>query len=112
MAEVNEIIKLQDENVTRTGEIFGQVKDGVSASIEGIHKIAEMSFEMEKARERVTDVVQSLASIAEENAASTEETSASVAQVDEIAGNIQELSKDMEEIVKTLNVYIKQFTVE
>ena len=78
MGEVKDIMMRQNEHVSKTDEIFTQVKGGIDSSIDGVSKIAEKTRQMDEARVKVVDVVQNLTAIAEENAASTEETLASV----------------------------------
>lgn len=100
MDVVKDIIEQQSENVEKTNAIFGQVKEGIDSSINGITAIAEKTKKLDEARIVVVDVVQNLTAIAEENAASTEETSASVA---EVANVVTEMSSDSERLKKISN---------
>lgn len=81
MKEVKEIITQQSENVSKTGAVFSEVKNGISDSIQGVGEIASHTNRLNSARSNIVDVVQNLTSIAEQNAASTEETSAAVMEV-------------------------------
>ncbi|MDE5891809.1 MAG: HAMP domain-containing protein, partial [Acetatifactor sp.] len=84
MADVKTVIDKQDENVNQTEKAFGDVRDGIAQSIEGIRAIAGRVKELDEARVKVVDVVQNLTAIAEENAASAEETSASATEMSAI----------------------------
>lgn len=102
MGEVKDIMMKQNEHVSKTDEIFTQVKGGIDSSIDGVTKIAEKTRQMDEARVNVVDVVQNLTAIAEENAASTEETSASVSEVHSIVSNISENAEMMKNIANEL----------
>lgn len=97
MEEVMGIMKKQDEHVSETNQVFGNVIQGIDSSMKGIQNIAERASQMNHASEKVIDVVGNLSAIAEENAASTEETSASltcvVSFVDEIATQCDRLTE-------------------
>ena len=102
MGEVKDIMMKQNDHVTRTDEIFTQVKNGIEGSIDGVSRIAEKTRHMDKARVNVVDIVQSLAAIAEENAANTEETSASVTEVSNIVTNISDNTGKMKNVATEL----------
>lgn len=102
MGEVKDIMAKQNEHVTKTDEIFTQVKNGIDSSIDGVTRIAEKTRQMDEARVNVVDVVQSLTAIAEENAASTEETSASVTEVSSIITNISDNTEKMKNVANEL----------
>ena len=102
MGEVKEIMTKQNEHITKTDDIFTQVKNGIDSSIDGVTRIAEKTRQMDEARINVVDVVQSLTAIAEENAASTEETSASVTEVGSIVTNISDNADKMKSIADEL----------
>lgn len=109
MGEVKEIMNKQSEHVTKTDEIFAQVKNGINSSIDGVNRIAEKTRQMDEARINVVDVVQNLTAIAQENAASTEETSSSVTEVSSIVYNISENASKMkgvaDELEQNMNIF-------
>lgn len=111
MGEVKEIMMKQNEHVTKTDEIFTQVKNGINSSIDGVTRIAEKTRQMDKARINVVDVVQSLTAIAEENAASTEETSASVTEVNSTVTNISDNTEKMKNVASKLEQNMEIFKV-
>lgn len=111
MGEVKEIMMKQNEHVTKTDEIFTQVKNGINSSIDGVTRIAEKTRQMDKARINVVDVVQSLTAIAEENAASTEETSAFVTEVSSTVTNISDNTEKMKNVASKLEQNMEIFKV-
>lgn len=111
MTNVKEVIDKQDENVILTERAFGDVKDGITHSIEGIRAVSERTKELDEARVKVVDVVQNLTAIAEENAASTEETSASATEMSAIMESIDSNAKDLNQVVEQLHGTIAKFKI-
>ena len=79
--EVKEAINQQVVSVQDTEQKYNEIAEGVQQSLIEIHHILDLSTSMETNRVKVSDVVENLAAIAEENAASTEETSASAEEM-------------------------------
>lgn len=109
MGEVKEVMMKQSEHVTKTEEIFTQVKSGIDSAIGGVTRIAEKTRQMDEARINVVDVVQSLTAIAEENAASTQETSAAVTEVGSVVTNISDNTEKMKNVADELEQNMKIF---
>ena len=111
MDEVKTIMNLQSENVHKTGQVFEQVRDGISSSISGVGEIATRTTQLDKARGDVVDVVQNLTAIAQQNAASTEGTSASVMEVSNVMQEIMENANRLKEIASILEENMNSFTL-
>lgn len=111
MDEVKTIMNLQSENVHKTGQVFEQVRDGISSSISGVGEIATKTTQLDKARGDVVDVVQNLTAIAQQNAASTEETSASVMEVSNVMQEIMKNANRLKEIASILEENMNSFTL-
>ena len=111
MDEVKTIMNLQSENVHKTGQVFEQVRDGISSSISGVGEIATRTTQLDKARGDVVDVVQNLTALAQQNAASTEETSASVMEVSNVMQEIMENANRLKEIASILEENMNSFTL-
>ena len=94
-----------------TGQVFEQVRDGISSSISGVGEIATKTTQLDKARGDVVDVVQNLTAIAQQNAASTEETSASVMEVSNVMQEIMENANRLKEIASILEENMNSFTL-
>lgn len=109
MNEVREIMQRQNENVSKTGTVFTQVREGISESLSGVSEIADKTAQLDEARSSVVDVVQSLTAIAEENAASTEETSASVIEVGNIMQQISDNARELKMIASVLEENMESF---
>ncbi len=111
MEDVKLVIEKQDENVSQTAKAFGDVKDGITQSIEDIRAIARKVKELDEARVKVVDVVQNLTAIAEENAASAEETSASATEMGAIMDNIDSNARELNEVADMLYDSISKFKI-
>lgn len=109
MDEVKGIMMKQSEHVSKTDEIFTQVKNGIDSSIDGVSRISEKTQHMDEARVNVVDIVQNLTAIAEENAANAEETSASVTEVSRIVADISNNTKKMKIVADELEQNMKIF---
>lgn len=111
MTDVKTVIDKQDENVNQTEKAFGDVRDGITQSIEGIRAIAKRVKELDEARVKVVDVVQNLTAIAEENAASTEQTSASATEMSAIMESIDSNARDLNEVANLLRDSMSKFKI-
>lgn len=111
MEEVREVVEQQDLSVKKTSEIFKTVQNGIDVSLEEIEKISEDTTKMDEARVGVTDTVQNLTAIAEENAASTQETSASVTQVRTSVDTISQSAHGLNDIAMGLEKTMKKFKI-
>ncbi len=111
MTDVKTVIEKQDENVNLTEKAFGDVKEGINKSIEGIRTISKRTEELDAARVKVVDVVQNLTAIAEENAASTQETSASATEMSAIMGSLESNARELNDIADQLHNTISRFQI-
>lgn len=112
MEEVREIVEQQNLSVQKTDEIFQTVQSGINRSMDDIEKIFDETAKMESARVGVTDTVQNLTAIAEENAASTQETSASVTAVRNSVDTISDSANGLNDIAMKLEETMKRFKIE
>lgn len=111
MEEVKEIMLQQSEYVSKVKSVFDKVETYMDNSIKEVLNISQKTEELDKAREKILDVVQSLSAIAQENAASTEETAAICTTVNEAIKNIHNtaseltaLSADIEENIGVFKI--------
>ncbi len=109
MEEVKDIMEKQVVAVEKAGAIFSRVQNGIRNTKQGVDKIARHTNQMDEARIKVVDVVQSLTAIAEENAASTEQTSASVTQVSGIIENIASDAVQIKDVAEKLKSDVNKF---
>ncbi len=111
MDAVTLIMKQQSEMVDKTGNIFGEVFEGIKESRRNIEMISNNTKGLDDSRSSVVDIVQNLSAIAQENAASTQETSASTTEVSATVQEMTENAKQLEEIADKLSETVKIFKV-
>ena len=109
MESVRDIMIQQNENVTKTGSTFSQVQGGISESVTNVDSIASRTDQLNTARVNIVDVVQNLASIAEQNASNTQETSAAVLEVANVMQEISEHATKLQEIASALEANMNDF---
>ena len=102
MESVKEIMDKQNINVQKTNDQVRQVIGPVDESIAAIDRIAQQSGKLNEARLVITDTVQNLTAVAEENAAGTQESAASVAQIGELIRDIAQIAGEQKEIADKL----------
>ena len=102
MESVKEIMDEQNTNVEKTNDQVRQVIGQVDESIAAIDRIAQQSGKLNEARLVITDTVQNLTAVAEENAAGTQESAASVAQIGELIRDIAQIAGEQRNIADKL----------
>ena len=102
MESVKEIMDEQNTNVEKTNDQVRQVIGQVDESIAAIDRIAQQSGKLNEARLVITDTVQNLTAVAEENAAGTQESAASVAQIGELIRDIAQVAGEQRDIADKL----------
>ena len=111
MQDVREIMNKQSTNVKNTNSAFDKVKDNIEVSIEGVKEITNLTGKLDSTRTAVTDTVQNLSAIAEENAASSQECSASVTEVRNIMERVTNDAVRLKEISKVIDDQLKEFII-
>lgn len=111
MNDVEKIIKEQDEKISDTNNIFKTIENNIEESINGIQEIKDKTHTLNETRETTVDIVQSVASSAQENAASTEEASTfadqvteKVSEIKKAMGNIQKVSHELETSIEIFSL--------
>lgn len=90
MNQMQEIISEQQERLHDTKEKFNGVSSGIQTSRDEICVIQHDTDNCDNAREKVTDVIQNLSAVSEENVAATEETMASMTELNGAMGMLAE----------------------
>lgn len=111
MDEVGEIIREQKRKLDETRDKFKDVSRGIETSMSETEKIYAQTKECDQARVRVTDIVQNLSAVAQQNAASTEETNAAMQELNATINLLAEATKDLKEIADELEKDVSFFQV-
>ncbi|MCM1267089.1 MAG: methyl-accepting chemotaxis protein [Bacteroidales bacterium] len=110
--EVKDIMDKQSGHVRDTGRAFEHVKQNIDESIRGINELISITAQLDSARGAVTDTVQNLSAIAQENAASSQESSASVTEVGNVMDQVIPALESLKEISKAIDSDLRQFIIE
>lgn len=111
MAEVGEIINEQQRKLEETKRKFRDVSRGIETSMSETEKIYGQTKECDRARAQVTDVIQNLSAVAQQNAASTEETNAAMQELNATINLLAEAAKDLKDIAQELEADVSFFKV-
>lgn len=111
MDQVEEIINSQGSSVDRTNAKF----EGISLSLEEIQEVIsrvnKSNKDMAAQEERLTNLIENLATVAEENAAGTEEAAASVEEQNAVMTEIKNASEELAKVAEELNSAASVFTI-
>lgn len=109
MNTVNDTINHQVSALNETNKIFEALYGNLNRCMDSIERIESMTGSIDGQRQGVTDVLETLNALAQDNAASTEETSA---MTEELSGMVfgakemvTELKKDISELMEIVNVF-------
>lgn len=111
MERVNGTVDQQVGALNETQNIFDRLYENLNRCIESISTIGKMTGEIERQRQSITSVLDTLNGLAQDNAASSEETSAMTTDLAQVVNKsrqtVAELKKDIEE----LQVDVNRFSV-
>lgn len=106
-----EAVAEQEAKLQETGNKFGEISEAVEKSKDIVREISEEANTMVKNNETITQVVENLSAIAEENAATTEEVSASVDTQVQSIQDISDASENLAEIATELQSEVAKFII-
>ena len=103
------LIRQEQEYIKETQSKFEVLNSEIAESLSHINQVSKDTEELEKIQSIITDAVQSLSAISEENAASNEEVSASItgiaASIDEIAENAEGTKGNADNLVNAVSFF-------
>jgi methyl-accepting chemotaxis protein len=109
--EVNITTNKQMNSVLETKNKYDDISNEIKVTIDKIDNIAKLSDRIENGRSNVLELVQSLASIAEQSTASTEETAASTEEIHATVEEMTEKSKMLFNLSQELNESVAKFKI-
>ena len=106
---VAKLIREEQGFISETQDKFRILGKEIGESLEHIRQVSDDTVQLEKIQNIVTDAVQSLSAISQENAASNEEVSASItgiaSSVDEIASSSDATKNNSEKLVNVISYF-------
>lgn len=111
MDKVNGTVERQVNVLNDTQRIFNELYANLDQCMASIVNIEEMTEEIERQRQGITTVLDTLNSLAQDNAASSEETSAMTEELGQIVARSKEMVEDLKGDVDHLVGGVEQFSV-
>lgn len=111
MARARDIIAEQQEKFDETKEKFADVSKCIEISITETENIYVQTKDCDKARIKVTDLIQNLSAIADQNAVSTQKTNVSMEEMNATINLLAKSAKDLKEIAEELERDVSFFNI-
>lgn len=111
MDKVNGTVEHQVNVLNDTQAIFDDLYADLNRCIESIATIGTMTAEIENQRKGITDVLDTLNSLAQDNAASSEETSAMTEELAQTVNRSRDMVADLKKDIEKLQIDVDRFSV-
>lgn len=111
MDQVNGTVERQVNVLNDTQRIFNELYKNLDQCMASIVSIEEMTEDIERQRQGITTVLDTLNGLAQDNAASSEETSAMTEELGQIVARSKEMVEDLRGDVNQLVGGVEQFSV-
>ena len=111
MEKVNGTVEHQVDVLNETQSIFKDLYANLDQCMTSIVSIEEMTEDIERQRQGITTVLDTLNSLAQDNAASSQETSAMTEELGQIVSRSKEMVEDLKGDVDHLVGGVEQFSV-
>ena len=110
MNSMQEIMGVQQEKLRETREKFNGVGAGIRDSLVEIEEIGRDTRDCDDARKHVTDIIQNLSAVSQENAAETEATMTSMDNLTSTMQQLAEKANDLRRLSEELDNEVHYFT--
>lgn len=105
---MQDVIDEQNNHIVGTEKVVNEVISGLKKSVENIRNIKTQTKELERSRNEITDIITSLATIAQENATSTQKTGSIIEQV---TGSFKSVNASARKLRDTSNSLAKDIEI-
>jgi methyl-accepting chemotaxis protein len=111
MDESNETIELSGEVMNNVKRAFEAIESSMTTTMDQLGQITTSIDHVSSSKDSVTQSIQGISAITEENAAASEEISATMDTQVELMTNILVNVEDVNQITKRLNEVINKFSL-
>lgn len=111
MQEINVAMNQQVESLTETQDVFSRLHKELSVCLDSVQLIDGITVELESQRVNVTQSLEVLSRLAQDNAAVAEETSAMSTELTKVAEDSAQIVVEMEDKVSVLIENVNKFTL-
>ncbi|MCI8447563.1 MAG: methyl-accepting chemotaxis protein [Eubacterium sp.] len=112
MAEVRSFIENQGIHIEKTGQVFEQVKNGITDSVDYMNHVISRSEHMEDVRINMIGAVQNAAAMAQENAASIQEVTASLINAYEEIQILSDRTDELDSLSTQMKESVSVFSID
>lgn len=112
MAEVRSFIDNQGIHIEKTGQVFEQVKNGITDSVNYMNHVISRSEHMEDVRINMIGAVQNAAAMAQENAASIQEVTASLINAYEEIQILSDRTDELDSLSTQMKESVSVFSID
>lgn len=111
MKEINSSVDIQVKSLTETRDILGQLHEQLGNCVESVNSIDTMTVDLENQRVNVTQSLDTLNNLAQDNAAVAQETSAMAEELSRAVDDSGKIVDDLESKVSILIENVGKFTL-
>lgn len=111
MQEINAAVDQQVESLTETQDVFSRLHKELNNCLDSVKLIDGITVELEDQRTNVTQSLEVLSRLAQDNAAVAEETSAMSTELTKVADDSTQIVAEMEDKVSVLMESVHKFTL-
>ena len=111
MKEMNQSVDVQVSSLSETYDVFKQLYNELDKSVNAVQTISTMTTEIENQRANVTQSLDRLNNLAQDNASVAQETSAMTGELSNMVDGSSQIVVELEEKVQTLLEDIEKFIV-
>jgi methyl-accepting chemotaxis protein len=108
--EVTQLIESQKADIDSTGNMFGNVSEGIDYTKDAVVDVLGQAESCEQSGETIVDLMTNLSAISEENAASAETTASSMSELNRETARLAETSGELKKLADTLKEDLEFFT--
>lgn len=111
MDKVNGTVEHQVDVLNDTQTIFDSLYTNLNSCMESISMIGKMTDEIERQRQSITGVLDTLNALAQDNAASSEETSVMTAELAQAVNRSRDMVANLKKDIEELQLDVNRFSV-
>ena len=111
MKEMNQSVDVQVSSLSETYDVFKKLYNELDKSVNAVQTISTMTTEIENQRANVTQSLDRLNNLAQDNASVAEETSAMTGELSNMVDGSSQIVLELEDKVKALLADIEKFIV-
>ena len=106
---IGEVLKSQEDKVTRTKDIFGELDRSINMVTDKESNMQQNIRSMNRAKDNMSNVIEELAQSSAANVSTAQVTAAAAGQMQEEVKGITELSADLTGLAEDLNQNLQSF---